>query len=65
MTIIKPGKKFDDVKFTCKFCGCEFTEEAFECSRVSTEYNNSILFSCNCPDCSELCSTTVPKVELT
>lgn len=63
MTIIKPGKKFDAVKFTCRFCGCEFTEEAFECSRESTEDENSIFFSCHCPDCSDWCSTTVPKVK--
>lgn len=63
MTIIKHGKKMDDVKFTCRFCGCEFTAEVFECRRVINK--DSVMFSCGCPDCAELCSTTVPKVELT
>ena len=61
MKIIKHGKKMDDVKFTCKFCGCEFTEEVFECARESAEDDNFILFSCHCPDCYELCSTTVQR----
>ena len=63
MTIIKPGKKLDDVKFTCGFCGCEFIADASEYLRESTEDDNSFLFSCRCPDCSEWCETTVPKVK--
>ena len=65
MTIIKPGKKLDDVKFTCKFCGCEFIAIASEYSHEPTEDSSSILCSCHCPDCSELCYTTVQKVKTT
>lgn len=65
MKIIKHGKKMDDVKFVCEFCGCEFTEETFKCFRESVEDDNSFLFSCHCPDCSDWCETTVPKVKLT
>lgn len=60
MTIIKHGRKMDDVKFVCEFCGCEFCEDVYHCSRVSDDDEGVIVFAHHCPDCGELCCTEIP-----
>lgn len=53
MIIYKIGKPVtENVKFTCKRCGCEFEADKTEYSKEF--YRNCLIYACECPNCGRL-----------
>ena len=56
MKIIKKGKKqSSEIRFTCKWCGCEFLASKGEYEYSFDQRDNVSSYSCHCPECNNPC----------